>query len=458
MKKLERRALLCLVLAGCLLAGLLLFVVLWTVRGEHWASSAFNRHLYNSQGILMSGTVLDRNGEVLTTVDEDGNRVYGGDKARRTATLHAVGDPYGNISTGALSAFAQKLTGYNLIFGAFGAEQGGNNLYLTIDAGLNEVAYQALGGKKGTVAVYNYKTGEVLCMVSAPAYDPMNIPSDLEENEKYEGAYLNRFLSSTFTPGSVFKTVTLAAALEEIPDLESRTWTCEGSTQIGGDVVTCTAAHGEQDIWDALANSCNGVFGQLAVELGGDTLERYAEKAGLTSSYSINGISTAKGSFSFGEDVSETNLAWGGVGQYHDSVNPCALMIYMGAIANGGKAAVPTLIQKVESQGLPTLPQFTRRTKTLIASDTAEKVAEMMMNNGQAAYGTKRFPNMELGAKSGTAEVGSEEKPHAWFAGFLKNEDAPYAFVVLVENGGSGADVAGTVASKVLKAALEQVS
>ena len=77
------------------------------------------------------------------------------------------------------------------------------------------------------------------------------------------------------------------------------------------------------------------------------------------------------------------------------------------------------------------------------------------MNNVQTAYGTKRFPNMELGAKSGTAEVGAEEKPHAWFAGFLENEDAPYAFVVLVENGGSGADVAGTVASKVLKAALE---
>lgn len=455
MKKLERRALLCLVLAGCLLAGLVLFVVLWTVRGEHWASSAFNRHLYNNQGILMSGTVLDRNGEVLTTVDEDGNRVYVGDKTRRTSTLHAVGDLYGNISTGALSAFAQKLTGYNLFFGAFGAEQGGNNLYLTIDAGLNEVAYQALNGKKGTVAVYNYKTGEILCMVSSPAYDPMNIPSDLEENEKYEGAYLNRFLSSTFTPGSVFKTVTLAAALEEIPDLESRTWTCEGSTQIGEGTVTCTAAHGEQDIWDALANSCNGVFGQLAVELGGDTLERYAEKAGLTSSYSINGISTAKGSFSFGDDVSTTDLAWAGVGQYHDSVNPCALMIYMGAIANGGKAAVPCLIQKVESPGLPSLPQFTHKTKSLIDSDTAEKVSEMMMNNVQTAYGTKRFPNMELGAKSGTAEVGSEEKPHAWFAGFLENEDAPYAFVVLVENGGSGADVAGTVASKVLKAALE---
>ena len=455
MKKLERRALLCLVLAGCLLAGLLLFVGLWALRGERWASSPFNRHLYNSQGILMSGTVLDRNGQVLSTVDGEGNRSYAGDKATRVSTLHVVGDLYGNISTGALSAFASQLTGYNLLLGAFGADRGGSNLYLTIDAGLNETAYEALGGKKGTVAVYNYETGEILCLVSAPSYDPINVPSDLEENEKYEGAYLNRFFSSSFTPGSVFKTVTLAAALEEIPDLEDRTWVCEGFVQIGAGVVTCAAAHGEQDIREAFANSCNAVFGQLAVELGSDTLKEYVEKAGLTGSYSVNGISTARGSFALDGEISDTDLAWAGIGQHQDSVNPCALMIYMGAIANGGRAAVPCLIQQVESPGLPALPQFTRRTGGLIAPDTAQTVADMMINNVQTAYGTERFPGMELGAKSGTAEVGEGEKPHAWFAGFLKNQDAPYAFVVLVENGGSGAETAGTVASKVLRAALE---
>lgn len=453
MKKLERRAALCLVLAGFLLAGLAVFLFRFAADGSRWASSPFNRHLYNSEGVLISGTVLDRDGDVLSTV-EGGKRVYTDGKTRRKATLHVVGDPYGNISTGALSAFGQKLTGYTLLGGAFGAEEG-SDLYLTIDADLNEVAYQALNGKKGTVAVYNYQTGEVLCLVSTPTYDPRNIPKDLETNEAYEGAYLNRFLSSTFTPGSVFKTVTLAAALECIPNLEGRTWTCEGSVQMGDGVVTCTGAHGEQTIRDALANSCNVVFGQLAVELGGGTLERYAQKAGLTASYSVSGIHTAKGSFDFGGDLSQSELAWAGVGQYHDSVNPCALMVYMGVIANGGKAATPCLIQKVERPGLPALPQFTRSTGRLLSEETAEKVADMMVNNVAAAYGTKRFPNMDLGAKSGTAEVGADQKPHAWFAGFLRDEDHPYAFVVLVENGGSGADVAGTVASKVLKAAVQ---
>ena len=259
MKKIEKRAALCLVLAGLLLAGLVLFLFRYALDGSRWASSPFNRHLYNSEGALISGTVLDRDGEMLSTV-KDGQRVYTDGKTRRKATLHVVGDPYGNISTGALSAFARQLTGYTLLGGAYGAEEG-SDLYLTSDADLNEVAYEALNGKKGTVAVYNYKTGESLCLVSAPTYDPRNIPQDLENNEKYEGVYLNRFLSSAFTPGSVFKTVTLAAALEQLPGLEERTWTCEGSTQIGEGVVTCTAAHGEQTIGEALANSCNVVFG-----------------------------------------------------------------------------------------------------------------------------------------------------------------------------------------------------
>jgi len=85
------------------------------------------------------------------------------------------------------------------------------------------------------------------------------------------------------------------------------------------------------------------------------TLEKYAGKAGLTKSYDVNGIPTAAGSVDL-SGATDNDLAWAGVGQYHDSVNPCALMIYMGAIANGGKAVQPTLIQKVVSPGLPTLP------------------------------------------------------------------------------------------------------
>ena len=449
MKKIERRTLVCLALALCLAAGMCVFIGKYLLYGGSWASSAFNRHLYNTDGQLASGTVLDRDGDVLSTVTEDGKRTYYDNVDVRKATLHAVGDLQGNIGTGALNAFADQLTGYSLLNGAFGADAG-SDLYLTIDARYNYEAYQALGGHAGTVAVYNYKTGEILCMVSAPSYDPLNVPADIETNDRYKGAYINRFLSSTFTPGSIYKTVTLMAALEEIPDLAQRTWTCEGSVQIGEETIICSGTHGQQDIGDAFANSCNVAFAQIAAELGADTLQKYTEQAGLTDSYSVNGLPTASGTFQW-DGITDGQLGWAGVGQGQDQVNPCAMMVYMGAIASGGKAAEPYLIEKsVSALGLPSLPHFTKKTGRLIASDTAATMADMMAENVQKTYGASRFPNMDICAKSGTAEVGEGKTPHAWFTGFLRGEDTPYAFIVLVENGGGGSAVAGTVASWVL--------
>ena len=100
------------------------------------------------------------------------------------------------------------------------------------------------------------------------------------------------------------------------------------------------------------------------------------------------------------------------------------------------------------------LPYFKHTTGRLIESDTAEVLADMMARNVTETYGASRFPNMDICAKSGTAEVGGGKAPNAWFAGFLRGEDTPYAFVVLVENGGSGADVAGAVAAQVLDAVV----
>lgn len=447
MKKIENRAVVCLLLALALAAGMAFFLFRYLTQGGSWASSAFNRHLYNTRGQLTAGTVLDRDGDVLSSA-ENGERTYYDSETVRKATLHAVGDLQGNIGTGALNAFAGKLTGWNLLNGAFGADRGGE-LTLTIDARYNYEAYQALNGHAGTVAVYNYKTGEVLCMVSAPSYDPLNVPEDIETNDRWKGAYVNRFLSSAFTPGSVYKTVTLAAALENLPDLEARTWSCSGSVQIGEEAIICSGVHGEQDIAAAFANSCNTAFAEIAVELGAETLRKYTEQAGLTSSCRLDGLSTARGSFDW--DLTGGRLGWAGVGQDKDLVNPCALMVYMGAIAGGGKAAEPYLILKTQNGlGIPSLPRRTSRTGTLIRRDTADRLAELMAGNVEKTYGQSRFSNMDLCAKSGTAEVGEGQRPHAWFAGFLRNEDAPYAFVALVENGGGGSSVAGNVAARVL--------
>ena len=452
MRKIEKRAVLCLIIALALIAGLGLFCFRFVTNASDWAAYPYNRHMYSNSGQLLSGTILDRDGDVLTEV-KDGERVYYPDATVRRATVHAVGDGSGYIGTGALTAFADRLSGYNLITGGYSPLGSGRNLTLTLDAYLNVTAYNAMDGRQGTVGVYNYKTGDILCMVSTPSFDPEN-PPDASSAE--DGVYLNRFLSSAQVPGSIFKTVTLTAALENLPDLKGRTFTCTGETTVGGTVITCPKPHGKMDIESAFANSCNGVFGTLAAELGGDTMTKYVEQAGLTRRMSVDGIMTAAGHY----DVSEADkgqIGWSGVGQYTDTVNPCNMMTYMGAIANGGTAAVPRLILDITTpSGIPTSWQRTEETDTLVQASTASQVKEMMKNNVVQTYGTDRFRGLDIGAKSGTAEVGGDKRPNAWFAGFLDDPEHPYAFIVLVENGGGGASVAGEIAATVLRACVDK--
>lgn len=452
MRKIEKRAVLCLIIALALIAGLGLFCFRFVKNASDWAAYPYNRHMYSNSGQLLSGTILDRDGDVLTEV-KDGERVYYPDATVRRATVHAVGDGSGYIGTGALTAFADRLSGYNLITGGYSPLGSGRNLTLTLDAYLNVTAYNAMDGRQGTVGVYNYKTGDILCMVSTPSFDPEN-PPDASSAE--DGIYLNRFLSSAQVPGSIFKTVTLTAALENLPDLKGRTFTCTGETTVGGTVITCPKPHGKMDIESAFANSCNGVFGALAAELGGDTMTKYVEQAGLTRRMSVDGIMTAAGHY----DVSEADkgqIGWSGVGQYTDTVNPCNMMAYMGAIANGGTAAVPRLILDITTpSGIPTSWQRTEETDTLVQASTASQVKEMMKNNVVQTYGTDRFRGLDIGAKSGTAEVGGDKRPNAWFAGFLDDPEHPYAFIVLVENGGGGASVAGEIAATVLQACVDK--
>ena len=212
MKQVKFRSVLLLLLIVLLGLGLALFCLRYTFRGEAWASFSANGHAY-TDGVVRTGQVLDRNGTVLY----DGpSGVYHEDSALRQATLHAVGDQLGNISTSALEAFQSRLIGFDPLTGTL---SGGHKVYLTIDADLSRTAWEALDGRKGVAAVYNYQTGDILCMVSNPSFDPADPPEISDDDSDYEGVYLNRLLSGLYTPGSVFKVVTTAAAP---PSLERR--------------------------------------------------------------------------------------------------------------------------------------------------------------------------------------------------------------------------------------------
>lgn len=424
MKKVKRRATAALLIAALLVVGLAVYLVRLADDGGAWAS-------YFSGG-TPGGTILDRNGVVLYSSDEDGCS-FAEDWSTRVSCYHLLGDPNGNVRTGALRQFRDRLAGYSFVEGA----TSGKTISLSVDSTLNVTACSALAGRSGAVMLMDYTTGEVLCMVSSPGDDPEN-PS----SEPADGTYLNKCLSSSFTPGSVFKLVTLAAAIDNIPDLFERSLWCEGEMIVDGALLTCTGSHGSQTIEQALANSCNCAFGTLALELGPELMAEYAEKLGMTASLQLDGMDVLPGSFTKGE-AGSVGLAWSGVGQYEDLVCPYAMLRYVSAIANGGSVYEPTLL------GHGSLDRETE----LLSAETAQRIAEMMNYNVQNAYGSWVFPGLDVSAKTGTAEVG-DGTSHAWMTGFLNDPAHPYAFVVILEHAGGGLANAGPVANTVLQAAV----
>ena len=437
-------------LAIVLIAGTALFGYRLVKDGGEWASFYGNTQIY-TDGIINRGTITDRNGEELLTATPDG-MVYSQDRITRLATVHAVGDPGGNIPAGAISMFRSQLIGYDLLNGTYDSTANGKSVTLTIDANANREAYYALSGRTGAVGVYNWKTGEIVCMVSTPAFDPQDYdPAEENDEEDGESYYFNNFLDGTMTPGSTFKLVTSAAVIDTMPDRDEFEFDCDGVNQFLDDredsQLVCVKAHGEVDFRSALAQSCNGAFGALTRDVGASTMKKYVKKAGLTKPVEVDGIETAEGSFDFPDD-NEVKLSWAGIGQAEDLVNPCAMMVYMGAIANGGEPVQPTLFKSAtfitEIRGSKTLGRY-------IDEDTADELRSMMKNNVVENYGEDNFAGMDMYAKSGTAENGTDT-PDAWFVGFTDDEDAPYAFVVWVKDGGYGSEVAAPIAARVIRA------
>ena len=448
MKKVKRRAMSVLLIILCLMVGVGVFSYRFFHDGSQWVNFTANKHIY-ANGVLIGGAIYDRDGNPLVHT-EDGVRKYSDNKNVRCATMHIVGDKKSNIATSLQKVYADELMGYNIINGTYSVSGTGNSIYTTLDADICAAAYKQLKGKKGAMCIYNYRTGEVICLVSTPTYDPENPPVISADDDSYEGVYLNRVLSSRFTPGSTYKLVTAAAAIDTIDDIFDQTFVCHRYEIVNGQKIVCSGTHHEEDFPQALANSCNIAFGNISRQLGWETTVRYARQLGITEAHTLNGIKVVKGSIA--TSGGENELSWTGIGQHNDLVSPFAMMRCAGIIANHGMCVEPYLIEKItDSSGfrrtLPISPDSTR----CLSRNTADQLAEMMRNNVLTKYGEENFPQgMEICAKSGTAELDGGQTSHAWFIGFCRNENYPYAFVSFVQNGGNGARVAGGAVSKVL--------
>ncbi len=435
------------ILLFAFLGGVGWLVVNLFLHGSQWAMQPYNGHIYADDATVALGDVEDRDGEVLATTQE-GRRVYSQDETTRKALLHTVGDSAGYISTSAQYTLRTKLTGYNPVTGLSNTafSRMGSQVSLTVDAGACTAAYNALNGHNGGAIFYNYRTGDILCKVSAPSYDPENVPEDIETNEAYHGAYLDNTLSGAFTPGSIFKLVTAAAAMEKWPDSWStRTYECWGAEDIGGSSITCMSTHGEQDMQAALGNSCNLYFAKLANDIGGGDLQKKAEAMGFNQSLEFSSIQVAKSEAGL-TGANQNQLGWAGVGQYTLLANPYHMMVLMGAIANGGEYVQPRLTQDGGLFGLGS-----GGNRRLLESGQAANLKAMMRGNVEGYYGDYLFPEgLRVCAKTGTGEVGETQDPNCWMVGFCDNSDYPIAFAVVVEDTNNSLTDAGGVVGAVL--------
>ena len=436
-----------------LVLGIVFFLWEYVTKAQQWVIFSGSPHVYNSANIGL-GTITDRSGEVLLDITDD--RTYSDNATTRKSTLHWLGDRKGYINAAAVSHYAAEMSGFDLINGLYDVSGTGGKTTLTLSAQVQNAALEALAGRKGTVGVYNYKTGEILCAVTAPTYDPENVPDIASDTSgTYDGVYLNRFIQSAYIPGSIFKLVSTAAALDCVDVIEDMTFTCYGKIEYGTEAVTCEKAHGSQNLKQALANSCNCAFAQISEKIGKKNMVRYVEKFGITESLSFDGITTAKGNYDVA-DAAPVSFAWSCIGQYNDLINPAQYMTFMGAIAGGGVGAEPYIVSEVQGGGEVTYEAKTTKTDRLMSKEVAQTLREYMRNNVSAVYGDWNFPGLNLCAKSGTSELGGGQKSNAMFAGFVQDEAYPLAFVVVVENGGYGSHTCVPVLSKVL-AACKQV-
>ena len=452
MNRIARRAVITLILALILVSGFSFFLCEYALNAHKWVVTSGSPHVYNG-GNIGCGVVVDTEGVLLLDMQE--GRTYTDDTNLRKSIVHWVGDRYGSVSAPALSGYSSQLAGFDYLNGVYNYSQSGGVAKLTLSAQVQKAALEAMGDRKGTVAVYNYITGEILCAVTTPTFDPDNLPEMTgEAQEEYEGLYFNRFVQSAYIPGSIYKIVTLAAALEDNPEILNQTFVCNGSYKFGEDEITCEGIHFDQDLKMAFRNSCNCAFAQIVEQMGPEKLNKYVEKFRINESVKFDHIETAEGNFSVGEGM-DANVAWSGIGQHKDLVNPCAFMTFMGAIAAGGKGVQPHIVENIKVGGATTYQARASVSDRLMSESVAQTLQQYLRFNVEDKYGDYHFPDMTVCAKTGTGEVGGDKKPNAMLTGFVADESLPLAFIVCVEEGGYGSTTCIPIVSKVLATCKE---
>ncbi|MBL1109555.1 penicillin-binding protein 2 [Streptomyces sp. 5-8] len=362
-----------------------------------------------------------------------------------------------------------------------GKEQQGGNVVTTLNAAAQKAAFDGLSkqGGKGAVVALEPSTGKILALASYPSYDPSSFAGNSDDDaaawKKLQKKYnpsdpmLNRALRETYPPGSTFKVVTAAAALEngKYTSADQKTdsplpWTMPGTTtQLKNEGnIPCKDA----PMRVALQYSCNTVFGKIGSDLGNDKMLEEAKKFGFDAEQFTPVRATAS---VFSDDMNQSQTALSSIGQYNTAATPLQMAMVASAVANDGKLMKPYMVDELESSNVdPVAKTEPEELSRPLSAENAQILQDMMQTVVEKGTGTNaKIDGVVVGGKTGTAQHGVEnsENPYAWFISYAKLGDgsSPVAVAVVIEDEGanrddiSGGGLAAPIAKNVMEAVID---
>ncbi|MFJ4961978.1 peptidoglycan D,D-transpeptidase FtsI family protein [Streptomyces sp. NPDC088729] len=357
-----------------------------------------------------------------------------------------------------------------------GAQAAPGDVVTTIDPDVQKAAYEALGDDKGAAVAIDPKTGRILAMVSTPSYDPSAI-SGTADGDAWQALLAdrdkpltNRALRQPLAPGSTFKLVVAAAALENglYGSVDEATDSPDPYTLPGTRTVlrneNASAPCENATLRTALQYSCNNVFAKAAADLGQDKVKEMADAFGFGTEKLDVPVRAAESVYPTGMDAAQTALT--GIGQFEVTATPLQMAMVTSALANGGELAAPHMVSEVTDGGGSTLEETADgASKRVVKESTAEQLRSAMVTVVEEGTGTNaRIAGAEVGGKTGTAQNGVDNSntPYAWFTSYAKDRASgkEVAVAVIVEDSGSarsevsGNGLAAPIAQKTMRAAL----
>ena len=444
------------------------------IKASEYQDMPSNNHTINKARFIKRGSIITADGLTLAESVQQADGTYARSYPNGNLAAHVVGyysQQYGtmgieNTQNDTLTGSKDYSSWQNALNSLAGISEPGNSVQLTIDSRIQRAAEQALAGRVGAIVALDPRNGAVLAWASAPTFDNTNIQAAIEAANASDGADTSMYDRATlalYTPGSTFKVLTLASALENGLATLDTTYDSPGRMEIGGaDVVSIgERGHGKISLAKAFALSSNTVFGQVADGLGAEKLVATARAFGYGQQLGLD-FTTAASVMPNPEEMTEWELAWAGagqpVGQGHTPGPQATVMqnaLMAATIANNGIAMNPYVVSQILAPDGTVLK--TTRGRSLgqaVSSGTAAQVKQAMLDVVQNGTGSAAaIAGVKVAGKTGTAET-NNANANSTFVGFAPYDTPTVAIAVVIEQNAKGEESAAAVGGQVLRAAL----